>query len=143
MATVEIGEGLEIPEAELSFTTGPSSGPGGQNVNKVASKVELRFAFVASRALSNAAKRRLQVIAAGRLDAEGRIVVTSQVSRNQAHNLEDARQKLARLVARSLVAPKRRIETKPTAASRKRRLAEKRRQATRKQERRGSDASDD
>jgi ribosome-associated protein len=143
MRDLVVASGVVIPGDELSRTAVRASGPGGQNVNKVASKVELRFAFVASRALSNAAKRRLQVIAAGRLDAEGRIVVTSQVSRNQAHNLEDARQKLARLVARSLVAPKRRIETKPTAASRKRRLAEKRRQATRKQERRGSDASDD
>jgi ribosome-associated protein len=143
MRDLVVASGVVIPGEELSRTAVRASGPGGQNVNKVASKVELRFAFVASRALSNAAKRRLQVIAAGRLDAEGRIVVTSQVSRNQAHNLEDARQKLARLVARSLVAPKRRIETKPTAASRKRRLAEKRRQATRKQERRGSDASDD
>jgi ribosome-associated protein len=131
MRDLVVASGVVIPGDELSRTAVRASGPGGQNVNKVASKVELRFAFVASRALSNAAKRRLQVIAAGRLDAEGRIVVTSQVSRNQAHNLEDARQKLARLVARSLVAPKRRIETKPTAASRKRRLAEKRRQATR------------
>jgi ribosome-associated protein len=135
-----VAPGLVIPENELSHTAVRASGPGGQNVNKVSSKVELRFGFQTSSVLSDAVKARLRVLALGRLDAEGRIVVTSQVSRSQAHNLEDARGKLASLVERALRAPKRRRKTRPSLSAKRARLDDKRRQSDKKRARRGPGA---
>jgi ribosome-associated protein len=112
-----------------------SSGPGGQNVNKVASKVELRVDLAAVSGLSAAARARLAALAAPRLDAEGRLLVTSQRTRDQHRNLEDAREKVRQLVARALRAPRRRRATAPTAGAREKRLALKRRAATRKRQR--------
>src|SRR5450432_823154 len=89
---------LVIPEAELRWTAVRASGPGGQNVNKVASKIDLRFDFEQSAALTAELKARLRITAAARLDADGRLQITSQLTRNQPDNLEDARQKLAELL---------------------------------------------
>lgn len=133
-----IQPGLSIPEAELSWTAVRASGPGGQNVNKVASKVELRFDFEHSRVLGEAVKARLRKLAAQRLDANGNILITSQATRNQPQNLADARRRLAELVRRALVVPKRRVRTKPSRAAREARLAEKRRHAEKKQTRRAA-----
>ena len=94
-----------------------ASGPGGQNVNKVASKVELRFDLGTRAALDWAVKGRLRSLAAGRLDADGALVIVSQATRSQEQNLEDARQRLAELVSRALIAPKKRRRTKPTRSS--------------------------
>jgi ribosome-associated protein len=77
---------ITIPERELEWTAVRASGPGGQNVNKVSSKVELRFDFEESEALSDAVKARLRALAQHRLDGEGRILITSQVTRNQPQN---------------------------------------------------------
>src|SRR3954470_6144334 len=101
-------EQLTIPEAELRWTAVRASGPGGQNVNKVSSKVDLRFDFEHSAALSDALKARLRTRAAARLDAAGRIRIISQLPRNKADNLQDARLKLAELLAAAQVVPKRR-----------------------------------
>ncbi len=131
-----IQPGLVLPAAELSWTAVRSGGPGGQNVNKVATKVELRFDLPGTRALSPDVRARLARLAAGRLDAEGRIVITSQATRNRAQNLEDAREKLALLVRAALRPPKRRRPTRPTRASKERRLDEKRRQSDKKRTRR-------
>lgn len=126
---------LVIPGAELAWSAARSSGPGGQNVNKVSTKVELRFDFARSSALDAGTRARLQKLAVGRLDAEGRLLLTSQVSRSQATNLEDAREKLAALVRRALFVPKKRRPTKPTRASKERRLASKRRESEKKRAR--------
>src|ERR1700709_443601 len=107
---------LTIPEAELRWTAVRASGPGGQNVNKVASKIDLRFDFEASDALGEELKARVRVAAAARLDAEGRLHITSQLTRNQPDNLEDARQKLADILRAGLVAPKKRRKTKVSRA---------------------------
>ena len=126
---------LTIPEAELRWTAVRASGPGGQNVNKVSSKVDLRFAFEECALLSEELKQRLRASAGSRLDAEGRIQITSQLTRNQADNLEDARQKLALLVLAASVVPKRRRKTKPSRAKKAARVANKRVHAAKKQSR--------
>jgi len=125
----------EIPEADLTWTAVRASGPGGQNVNKVASKVELRFDLAHTRALNAAAKIRLRQLARTRLDAAGRVVVVSQKTRDQARNLEDARRKLADLVARALVPPTPRRPTRPTRSAHERRLGEKKRRGAHKRQR--------
>ena len=124
-----------IPEAELRWTAVRASGPGGQNVNKVASKVDLRFDFEQSDSLSDELKARLRIKAAARLDAEGQIQITSQLTRNQPDNLEDAREKLAALVRLALIKPKTRKKTKPSRAKKAKRVAEKRVHAAKKQNR--------
>jgi ribosome-associated protein len=137
-----IAPGLVIPSSELEWIAVRSSGPGGQNVNKVSSKVELRFAFERSAALTAPVKARLRVIAATRLDAAGRIRIVSQETRNQPQNLENAREKLARLVASALAVPKKRTATAPTRGSRERRLEHKQIHA-RKKKARGRIRSDE
>jgi ribosome-associated protein len=113
-----------------------ASGPGGQNVNKVASKVELRFNLASSQALPQAVKARLLAIARSRIDAEGRLVVTSQLTRDRQRNLEDARAKLADLVRRALAVPRKRKATRPSLGAKRRRLEGKRRQGEKKTARR-------
>ena len=126
---------LVIPEAELRWTAVRASGPGGQNVNKVSSKIDLRFDFEQSDALAPELKARLRASAGSRLDAEGRIQITSQLTRNQSDNLEDARQKLAQLLLAASITPKRRRKTKPSRAKKAARVADKRVQAQKKQSR--------
>jgi ribosome-associated protein len=130
-----VDERRTIPGIELSWTAVRSSGPGGQNVNKVASKIELRFNLAATRALDEETKRRLAAIAHSRLDAEGQLIVVSQRFRQRERNLEDAREKLRELVLRALERPKPRRPTRPTRASQSRRVDEKRRRGARKRER--------
>ncbi len=117
--------GVVIPAAALSFRAVRSSGPGGQNVNKVASRVELRVDLSRVEGLSAQARARLERASASRRDSRGRLLLTSQRTRDQHRNLEDAREKARRLVARALVEPRLRRPSRPTAQSRHRRLAEK------------------
>jgi len=124
--------GLVIPEGELSVRAVRASGPGGQNVNRVSTKVELSFDLPGSSVLEPSVKTRLRRLASSRLNAEGALVITSQATRSQAQNLADAREKLAALVRAALVVPKRRRATKPTKASKERRLEQKRRQSDKK-----------
>ncbi len=126
---------LTIPQRELEWTAVRSSGPGGQNVNKVSSKVELRFDFEASDSLSDSVKARLRALAQHRLDGEGRILITSQVTRNQPQNLADARNRLADLIAKAMVTPKRRRPTRPSKAAKRARLNDKRVNSKKKQSR--------
>jgi ribosome-associated protein len=135
MRLLPITPDLSIPERELEWTAVRSSGPGGQNVNKVASKVELRFDFEGSEALPASVKARLRGLAQHRLDAEGRIVITSQVTRNQPQNLADARKRLAELIAKALVVPKRRRPTRPSKAAKRARVSDKRVHSKKKQSR--------
>jgi len=134
---LRIGPTLTIPGSELTVTATTSSGPGGQNVNKVATKVELRFDLAGSSALTPAVKARLRALVANRLDADGQVVITSQATRNRIRNLVDAREKLAALVREALVPPRPRVATKPTRASKARRVADKRHQADKKRTRGG------
>jgi len=127
---------IVIPAEELEWKAARSSGPGGQNVNRVATKVELRFDLAGTRVLDAATRARLRRSAKARLDADGRLVITSQSTRSQAQNLEIAREKLAELIRAALVAPKRRKATRPTRASKERRLNAKRKTSDKKQTRR-------
>jgi len=124
-----------VPQRELVWTAVRASGPGGQNVNKGSSKVELRFDFEASTALTDPVKARLRKLAEHRLDADGRILIVSQVTRNQPQNLEHARRHLAELIAKALVAPKARRATRPSKAAKRRRVENKRLQSAKKQSR--------
>ncbi len=123
-------------EAEsLSWSAARASGPGGQNVNKVSSKVDLRFDLDGTRALTAAQKSRVRAQPGVRLDSEGRVIIVSQATRDQKMNLEDARERLKALVLASLDPPKRRKKTKPTRASKRRRMDAKRRRSKLKQSR--------
>jgi ribosome-associated protein len=135
MEDLVVSSSVVIPERELTWTAVRASGPGGQNVNKVSSKVELRFDFEESSALMPSVKTRLRALAQHRLDSEGRILITSQVTRNQPQNLEDARARLAELVRQAEVVPKRRRATKPSRAAKAKRVTNKRKNSQKKQSR--------
>jgi ribosome-associated protein len=130
---LQVAPGVTIPANDLSWTAVRSSGPGGQNVNKVASKVELRFDLRATMALRPEAKARLRALARNRLDQEGRVRIVSQRTRDQARNLEDAREKLAELVREALRPEIPRRPTRPTLGSRRRRVEAKQQLARKKQ----------
>lgn len=132
---LHINDNLTIPAAELSWAASRSSGSGGQNVNKVASKVALRFDLPGTAVLDEAAKARLRGLSGVRLDAAGWVLVISQLTRDQVRNLEDARQKLSELVQAALRKPKARRPTRPGPGARERRLQDKRRHAERKRQR--------
>jgi ribosome-associated protein len=127
---IVVTEAVRVPAAALTMRATRASGPGGQHVNKVATKVDLRVDLGAVEGLTEPARRRLLALAEGRLDGEGRLVVTSQATRSQAENLEDARGKVRELIGAALVRPRRRRVTTPTAGAREARLAGKKRRAS-------------
>jgi len=133
---IVVNERVSIPDAELQFTFARSSGPGGQNVNKVNSKALLRWNAVASTSLPQDVKTRFLAKFRHRLTQDGDLLVTSQRYRDQPKNIEDCCEKVAAMVREVLIAPKRRRATKPTRGSRVRRLQDKRQQGSKKEGRR-------
>ena len=133
MSNLVINDRIAIPAAELEISFARSSGPGGQNVNKVASKVELRWAPGASAVLSESDRAWLLERLVGRLTASGDLLVTSSKTRDQGKNRADARSKMADIVRAALARPKVRRATRPSRGSNERRLQEKRERGQRKQ----------
>jgi len=119
---LQIRPGLEIPDTDLEVAFVRSSGPGGQNVNKVASAVQLRFALARNLTLRDDVKARLRALAGQRVTDAGELLIVARESRSQEQNRRLAEQRLLDLVRRALVAPKKRHATKPTRASREKRL---------------------
>lgn len=132
-APILVDDRVYVPESAVQVTTSRSSGPGGQNTNKVASKVDVRVDLAAVVGLDEQARARLLTRAAHHLDADGRLYVTSQKTRDQGRNLEDAYGKVRVLIAAAMIKPKPRRPTKPSWGSVQRRLTEKQHTAKRKQ----------
>ena len=130
-------DAIEIPEDELTERFVRAAGPGGQNVNKVASAVELRFDVARSRALPEPVRARLLARRDRRLTTDGVLVIQANRFRDQAKNRDDARERLAELVRAAMRVPKRRIATKPSRASKERRIESKKNRATIKRTRSG------
>jgi ribosome-associated protein len=132
-----VSEHIAIPDEELEWKFIRSSGPGGQNVNKVASAVQLRFLLPRNATLSAAVRSRLRRLAGRRLVDDGTILLTARDERSQEQNRRAALERLADLVRAALIEPKIRKKTRPTRASKERRIDTKKRRAGTKRERSG------
>ncbi|HOS97251.1 MAG TPA: alternative ribosome rescue aminoacyl-tRNA hydrolase ArfB [Deltaproteobacteria bacterium] len=121
---IRIAADIFIDEEDLHWSFVRSGGPGGQNVNKVSTAVQLRF-NAASRALPEDVRRRLIALAGKRATDQGEIVIIARTERSQERNRQEALQRLAELIEKALVRPKRRIKTRPSATAREKRLSSK------------------
>jgi len=126
---IRITDSFSLDERELEENFVRSAGPGGQNVNKLATAVQLRFDLRRSRALPPDVRARLERLAGRRLTAEGVLIITAQRHRTQERNRQEARERLVELIRRAAAPPKPRHATKPTAASKRRRIETKTRRS--------------
>ena len=140
MIRITPGISIEEHEAEESFVR--ASGPGGQNVNKLATAVQLRFNVRGSPSLTDDVRARLERLAGSRLTRDGFLVITAQRHRTQGRNREDARERLIDLIRRAAIAPRVRRATRPSKAARERRVEAKKHRAGLKQMRRTKPALD-
>ncbi len=136
---IRVTDKIQIDESEIEESFVRSSGPGGQNVNKVSSAVQLRFDARRSPSLPDDVRRRLERLAGKRLTNDGVIVLIAQTHRSQERNRADALQRLVELIQAAAVRPKPRTATRPTLASKKRRLESKSRRSKIKSGRRAPD----
>jgi ribosome-associated protein len=136
---IRVNASVRVPAEALSVKAVRSGGPGGQNVNKVSSKIELRIQLEAIEGLAPDALERLRHAVRNRLDGEGRWMIISEKTRDQAKNLEDARAKAVQIIADALVPPVPRRATRPTKGSKTRRLDGKRMVSEKKRQRGGKD----
>jgi len=137
MEDLEVKHGVLIPAGELRVSFARSSGPGGQNVNKVESKVELRWTPAETAAVEGPDRDRLLERLSGKITQTGELIITSSRTRDQVRNREDARNKLARLVRAALARPKLRRPTRPSRQAIERRIEEKKKRGSLKRERSG------
>jgi ribosome-associated protein len=135
MSLLHIAPGIALDESELVERFVLASGPGGQNVNKVASAVELRFAAAHSPSLTDDIRARLKTLAGRRMTKDGMLVLHGSRFRDQQRNREDVRTRLIDLIARAAIAPKKRKATRPPRAAKEKRLQEKKSRARLKQAR--------
>jgi ribosome-associated protein len=140
---IEVTDTLAIDETELTLEFIRSSGPGGQNVNKVATAVQLRFDVARSPSLPDDVRRRLVRVAGKKMTDDGVLVITARRHRTQAANREDAIERLVALIKKAAAKPKPRKKTKPTKASRERRLQDKRHRGKIKRLRKDASHDDD
>jgi ribosome-associated protein len=136
---IQVAATVRVPAEAIAMKAVRSGGPGGQNVNKVSSKIELRIRMEAIEGLGSDALERLRHAVRNRLDADGRWMIVSEKTRDQAKNLEDARAKAVQVIADALVAPIPRRPTRPTKGSKTRRLDGKRMAGEKKRQRGGRD----
>lgn len=133
--SLRVNESVAIPLSELDVRVSRSSGAGGQHVNKTSSRVEIFWNIPSSRALSDDERARLMAKLGSKLTTEGSIRVVASDMRSQSRNRELAEERLAELVRRALIVPRKRRPTKPTMASKEARLDEKKRRASKKRDR--------
>ena len=140
---IHITPAISLDPAEVEMTFIRSGGPGGQNVNKVATAVQLRFAAVTSASLPEVVRRRVLVLAGKRATKDGTIVITANEHRSQERNRDEALERLADLIRRAAIVPKFRVATRATRGSKERRLVTKKRRGGVKSTRRVTPWEDD